>query len=195
MRDKRRIRQVKFAVESIEERALTSSLTLAQLYQQLPSAAAQKRASDDSFASALFDGRSNAVEKATGMKTPLDQRSPIPGIEDVKHGPLAKAGQELIKLYQEFFDATERASNEKDGVVQDKRSLMQIVGDSVRVDIRGTGGAAALARTLGKLGMQVQSTNALTGTVEGLLPISQLENVAKLSQVISISAVHVPKPR
>jgi len=111
-------------------------------------------------------------------------------VGDVKHGPLAKAGQDLIRLYQDFQqfkgEGTFRSTHAPN---------IQVVGNSVRVDIRGSGSVNGLASALADLGMQVQHTDARTHTVEGLLPINQLPNAAQLSQVTTISPVYAMKLR
>jgi len=104
-------------------------------------------------------------------------------IADVKNGPLAKAGQNLIALYLDFQKAGGGS------FTSSQTALIDVVGNQVRVDIRGAGDVNSLVSTLSGAGMQVQSTDATTHTVEGLLPIAQLPAVAQLSQVSSITPV------
>jgi len=106
-------------------------------------------------------------------------------VGDVKNGPLAKAGARLIALYQSFVNSGGQETSARAGSIQ-------VVGNQVRVDIRGTTSVGALASTLSSMGMQVEHTDANTRTVEGLLPISQLPAVAQLSQVTTISPVSNP---
>jgi len=109
-------------------------------------------------------------------------------VGDVKNGPLAKAGASLIALYQSFVNSGGQETSARAGSIQ-------VVGNQVRVDIRGTTNVGALASTLSSMGMHVEHTDANTRTVEGLLPISQLPAVAQLSQVTTISPVSNPITR
>jgi len=107
-------------------------------------------------------------------------------VGDVKNGPLAKAGQELIAIYQEF---------QQSGTVSSSRaSSIYISGNNVKVDVRGIGNVATLAGQLAALGMQVENTDARTGTVEGYVPISRLVDIAQMTQVSSIAPVTKPVP-
>jgi len=126
--------------------------------------------------------------QVTVSQTPTPKTSATTtDVGDVKNGPLAKAGQGLIALYQDFqqfsgsgtFTSTHAAN-------------IETVGTSVRVDIRGTGDVGALSASLQGLGMQVTGTDANTHTVEGLLPIAKLPDSAQLSGVTTISPVYKP---
>jgi len=108
-------------------------------------------------------------------------------IGDIKNGPLAKAGQGLIALYQDFQQFS------GSGTFTSAHSPnIQTVGTSVRLDIRGPGDVSALSASLQTLGMQVTATDANTHTVEGLLPIAKLPDAAQLSGVTTISPVYKP---
>jgi len=104
-------------------------------------------------------------------------------IADVKNGPMAKAGQSLISLYLD----SQKASG--GSFTSSQTALIDVVGNQVRIDVRGSGDVSSLTSALTGAGMQVQSTDATTRTVEGLLPIAQLPTVAQLSQVSSITPV------
>lgn len=105
-------------------------------------------------------------------------------VGDVQNGPLAKAGQQLIAIYQQF---------EQNGSVTPAQSrLILISGSSVGVDIRTSGNVNALATQLTTMGMKVNAIDANTHTVEGMLPINQLLNVAQLSDTVSITPIFRP---
>jgi len=109
-------------------------------------------------------------------------------INDTKNGPLAKAGQGLIALYQDF-----QQSSGSGTFVSTHAANIETVGTSVRVDVRGPGDVGALSASLQGLGMQVTATDPNTHTVEGLLPISKLPDAAQLSGVTTISPVYKPQ--
>jgi hypothetical protein len=108
-------------------------------------------------------------------------------IGDVKNGPMAKAGPDLIAIYQ-AFGPSGSGSLPAGGATSIVR-----VGSNVGVDIRTSGDVNALAAMMTSLGMQVQATDPNTHIVEGLLPIAQLPNVAQLSQVTSIQPIYTPQ--
>jgi len=111
-------------------------------------------------------------------------------ISDVKNGPLAKAGQELIDLYLDY-QAFVQAGGQ--GTFRSTHApSIQVVGNSVRLDVKGASGTAS---ALAGLGMKIESNDPRTGIVEGLLPIAELPNAAQLSQVTMIRPVHYPRMR
>jgi len=66
---------------------------------------------------------------------------------------------------------------------------LQIVGSNVGVYIHGNGQGdfSGFVSTLQNLGMEISSTNAVTWTVSGMLPISQLPTAAQTPQTVSIT--------
>lgn len=220
MRDKRQNRKLSLQVESMEERAATSTLAFQMAAVSMGATPQRTVASrPTAFAAASRVARFNAsrfafapgaasrlsstsavVPRAGIVPRPAGTVTLLPSsstnvtsaasngdIGDVKNGPLAKAGQDLIKLYQDFLQfngGTFRSTHAPN---------IQVVGTSVRVDIRGPGNVNSLASALANLGMQVQATDARTHTVEGLLPIAKLPDAAQLPQVTTISPVYVAK--
>ena len=70
--------------------------------------------------------------------------------------------------------------------------MVKIVGTSVGVDVHSAGGNfASLVSAMNALGMQVQSQNATSGIVEGLLPIGQLVAAAQNSQTLSLTPEYI----
>jgi len=112
-------------------------------------------------------------------------------VGDIHNGPLAKAGQELITLFQEF----EKAGQGGGTFTSSLSNHLRISGSSVEVDVQGSGDVSALAASLTSMGMQVVATSPTTGTVEGYLPIAQLVNAAQLPQTLSMSPVSIPTKR
>jgi len=129
-------------------------------------------------------------DTATQLVSPSAVTTPSvtsPSPSDIKNGPLAKAGQDLITIYQEFQqqgDATFTSS---------KAGLIEIQGTNVGVDVHMAAGIDfnAFVSGLTKLGMQVRAQDATNGTVEGLLPISQLPSVAQNPQTLSVSPIYL----
>jgi len=102
---------------------------------------------------------------------------------DIPNGPLAKAGQDLITIYEEFEQQGGSAT-----FTSSEAGVVKIVGTSVGVDVHSAGGNFAnLVSAMNVLGMQVQVQNATYGIVEGLLPIGELLAAAQNSQILSLT--------
>ncbi|WP_406695141.1 hypothetical protein V5E97_29305 [Singulisphaera sp. Ch08] len=111
-------------------------------------------------------------------------------IGDVKNGPLAKAGQSLIGVYQDYQQYMEAGGN---GHFTSPRGANVIIdGSNVGVVIRGEDWVA-LQAALSELGMQVRATDPNTKSIEGLLPIAQLPTVAQLSLVSAVNPIYRPR--
>ncbi|SIO58980.1 hypothetical protein SAMN05444166_5882 [Singulisphaera sp. GP187] len=123
------------------------------------------------------------------MSNPL-QIPATTDIGDVKNGPLAKAGQSLIGVYQDYQQYMEAGGNGP--FASPLGANVMIEGTSVGVMIRGADWNA-LQTTLVELGMQIRATDPNTKSVEGLLPIAQLPTVAQLALVIAVSPIYKPK--
>jgi large repetitive protein len=113
---------------------------------------------------------------------------------DVKNGPLAKAGQDLITVYGEYQQFLQ--NNRTGQFVSSLSKQISFVGTYVGVDVRGFGGTAAslgsLSTQLQGLGMQVRAADVKTSIVEGIVPIGQLPAVAALSSVVGIDPIYKP---
>jgi len=108
---------------------------------------------------------------------------------DTENGPLAKAGQDLITIYEEFQQQGGSAT-----FTSSEAGSVEIEGTSVGVDIHSAGGNFAnLVSAMTALGMKVQTQDATHGIIEGLLPIGQLLSAAQNSQTRSLNAVYIPR--
>jgi len=116
--------------------------------------------------------------------------APVPsGLTTPKDGPLAKAGQDLNTIYQEFEQQGGSAT-----FTSSLAGVVEIQGTKVGVDVHMAGGDfGTFVTTMTNLGMQVQTTDATDGIVEGLLPIAQIPAVAQNSQTLSLSPIYTPK--
>jgi len=128
-------------------------------------------------------GSQNATSNAAVTGTPVD-------VSDVKNGPMAKAGQNLITVYTQYESAGAGTSFTLTGSLADK---IRIQGDSVGVDV-GTAPSkiASLSSTLTALGMQITATDPTTGMIEGFLPIAQLPTVSQNGDVVTLSPNYRP---
>lgn len=126
------------------------------------------------------------------MSTPPTTSATTTDVGDIQNGPLAKAGQDLITIYQEFVQFENNGGT--GGFVSSKASFVVIKGTNVGVDVHwnGSGDFNAYVASLTNLGMQIQATDSTSGTVEGLLPIAQLPGVAGMSQTKSLSPIYIP---
>src|SRR5262245_31076708 len=92
-------------------------------------------------------------------------------LADVKAGPMANAGQDLINIYQTYLSDIADPSK-----VASQFGAIKFQGGSVGVDVNwtGEGDFAAYTASLSGLGMQVNTSDAAYGIVEGYLPLGQL---------------------
>jgi hypothetical protein len=123
------------------------------------------------------------------MSNPL-QPPATTDIGDVKNGPLAKAGQSLIGVYQDYQQYVEAGGNGP--FASPLGASVLIDGTNVGVVIRGDDWTT-LQTTLAELGMQIRATDPNTKSVEGLLPITQLPTVAQLALVSSLGPITKPR--
>lgn len=119
---------------------------------------------------------------------PIPWQSSSSNVSDVKNGPLANAGADLIKVYQSFQNAGGNG-----GQVAAAYPGIMITGNSVGVDIKGLGNFNNFVTTLQNVGMQVTATDSTRALVEGLLPISALLTVATSTQTVGLSPIYRPK--
>lgn len=109
---------------------------------------------------------------------------------DIENGPLAKAGQDLVNIYEEYEQQLGSSAP-----TFPQASVIHIKGTDVGVDIRSSGGDFnAFVSAMTALGMQVQSQSAAYATVEGYLPIAQLVAAAENAQTLSISPMYIGIP-
>jgi hypothetical protein len=124
----------------------------------------------------------------TTLAAPTTPTTPT-DIGDTQNGPLAKAGADLITIYQEF-----QAQGGSSTFTSSKAGVIKIQGGTVGVDIHTTGSNfGQFVSTMSSLGMQVQTKDATHGIVEGFLPIGQLPTVAQNTQTVAISPIYVVK--
>jgi len=124
------------------------------------------------------------VPSSSAQSTSSAQTSAATNVDDVKNGPMAKAGQDLIAIYQAYGPGGSGHLTSSGG------ASVEVVGSNVGVQIRSSGDVDALAATLTGMGMQVRGTDPNTHIVAGLLPIAQLPNVSQLSEVTSVTPIY-----
>ena len=136
-------------------------------------------------------GRTVTTPTTTLISTPI---LTIPGTTTVTTstttpvttGPLARVGGALASLYNLTTAGTTTGS-----AYTALTNVLRVQGNLVRIDVhpvRGTNPAGALEG----LGMQIQSTDPNTGTIEGFFPIAQLPALGGLANVASINPVLAP---
>jgi len=117
--------------------------------------------------------------------TPSSEPTVPLSVNDVKVGPLAKAGEDLTRIYREYLQQGAGAT-----FIPSALDTVKIVGTSVEVDAHMSGGSISdYASALGGLGMQILYQDPISGTIEGYLPISKLQAAAQLPQTLSLSPV------
>jgi len=114
--------------------------------------------------------------------------SVTPSLADLKSGPLAKAGQDLIVVYEEF------QQHGGDSFMSSEAAQIQFQGTKVGIDAVSTGvNFDAFVSAMTSLGMQVTTTDASHSLVEGFLPISRLPDAAQNPLTLSLSAMYRPE--
>jgi len=102
----------------------------------------------------------------------------------------ANTDQTLNQIYQDFVNSGSSAD-----FTTNESVLVYINGSNVGIVAHGDGSGSLddFVSALTSLGMQVQTTDAKTETVTGMIPISKLPNAAQLSQTFSIGAMYKPR--
>jgi len=103
----------------------------------------------------------------------------------VKNGPLAKAGQDLLAIYQKF--------QQKGGTSITPTDAGGIKTDGTNVGIQAhmaSGDFFKYIASLNALGMKTTASDPGSGTVEGMLPIAMLPSAAQNSQTLSLEPIY-----
>jgi len=158
-----------------------------------PSAAADSSASNStSTTTTTSSGRPVVIDgnMSTVTVTTNSTSAASTDVTDVKNGPMAKAGQNLITVYTQFQNFNGSGTFALTG---DLANLIRIQGDSVGVDVGANpSNMTNVESALQALGMQITATDATTGTIEGFLPISQLPTVSQDSDVLTLAPNYLP---
>jgi hypothetical protein len=213
MRNQQRtLKKAIISVESLDDRLLLSAAGVAHVAHpaavhavvkthpaQAPKAA--PKAAKATHAAKVASSAKAAAPQVTSVvrpsvAAPATVTAPTPtsptsstNVGDIQNGPLAKAGQQLTTIYQEYlqFGGSGTFTSSLSGIIE-------ISGTNVGVDVHSGGGDfGAFVSELTSLGMKVQVSSAQYATVEGLLPIGQLLTVANLPQTLSINPVYRPR--
>ncbi len=151
-----------------------------------PAVATASTATADASTTATTTPTSSAITGSTAPAfTPTDSN-----VADAQNGPLAKAGQDLIGIYQQYQSFV--AGGGTAANFTSTGSHVEVSGGNVGVDLNASGNLATYEAALQALGMTIQNSDATTGLVEGLLPISELEAVAQMSNTAGITPVYTP---
>jgi len=132
----------------------------------------------------------NAILPTSGPSTGSSTPTVILDPTVVKNGPLAKAGQDLIALYQRFQQggAASITSTGAGGIKTD--------GTNVGIEAHmASGDFSKYIASLNALGLKITATDPGSGTVEGMLPIAQLPPAAQNTQTLSLVAIYNAIPQ
>jgi hypothetical protein len=105
----------------------------------------------------------------------------------------ANADNNLNTIYQQYLQFVNSGGS---GTFSSSLSnLIQIQGTSVGVQVHGngTGDFNAMVSALESAGMQISATDAVTQTVVGMLPITDLPAIAQGTQTLSVTPQYLPK--
>jgi len=107
-------------------------------------------------------GATGAFFFPTGVPTTTAVPSSEPtvplSVNDVKVGPLAKAGQDLIRIYRQYLQ-------QGAGFTPSAFETVMIQGTSVKIDAHTLGDVSGYASALAGLGMRIESQDQGHGTI------------------------------
>ena len=125
-----------------------------------------------------------------GNDVPSNFHPTTTDVYDVKNGPMAIAGQDLISIYKEYQQF--RSTGNGGAFVSSKTGYVRFSGDYVGIDAHGWGDVNAYVSSLKNLGMKVEYISPDYHVVEGLFPIAQLPNLAGLPQTVDVAPIYTP---
>jgi hypothetical protein len=116
--------------------------------------------------------------------------TPSTNLADIKNGPMADSGQDLIDVYQTYLSDSGNASQ----VASTYQNLIEFQNGMVGIDTNwnSSGHFSDYVTAMTNLGMQITATSDTYGIIEGFLPISQLPTVAQEPQTLSLRPIYRP---
>lgn len=136
-------------------------------------------------AASFFHLQAASVPKAVIVQNPtpvvpVTSTNLTPHTGDLRSGPMAKLGNDLINLYQAFLDNSSDSTK-----LQASFPRLQIDGNKVLINVQTKTDVNAFAAKLTNLGMDVTAKSAQYGWVTGSFPINQLLTLASLPDTLS----------
>jgi hypothetical protein len=119
-----------------------------------------------------------------------DFHATSPDLTDVKNGPLAKGGEDLMRLYQQY--AGWKAAGAAGIFYSPQSDLLYIDGSSVGVSVRAAGDIHAFLKSIDAVGFRSIAVNTDYQVVDGFLPIDQLPACAQWPSVINLRPIYRP---
>ncbi|MDB5349012.1 MAG: hypothetical protein JWN86_259 [Planctomycetota bacterium] len=126
----------------------------------------------------------------TGSSTLPSWKPTSLDIADVKNGPLANTGADLIKVYQDYQQYTQAggAGAFASSSMNSMAKSIKFLGDYVAISTYAAGDLNAYVKQVQDIGMVVGGYDVTSRLVEGLLPISKLPTLAGLAQTDGVRA-------
>ena len=122
-------------------------------------------------------------------------------LHDIQNGPLAKAGGNLADLYLNYRSA-QRAGTltafEKQIATETASpygSPIDAVGNTVGVEVVGSGKFSAFEQQMESLGLSVQAITPSDNAIAGFIPITLLSQLAQSSDVLHVTPLDAPSLR
>jgi hypothetical protein len=115
-------------------------------------------------------------------------------ITDTQNGPLANAGQNLIRVYLDYQKYLQDGSVGSFATSTDNslRNILEFQGNDVGVDVKGLGDPTTFLTDLRADGMQIQNYDSSLEIAEGLVPVANLVEVATLVPTVGVSPIILP---
>lgn len=113
-------------------------------------------------------------------------------INNVKDGPLAKGGGELISLYNEYSSYVKKGGN-RYNFNSSQADQYAIVGRNVLMTIRTRGSVDSLVAQLKEMGSVIVYRSKAKRVVDAFVPLNQVQNLASRSEILHLRPQLKPK--
>jgi hypothetical protein len=131
----------------------------------------------------------------SGVTSPVPFVPTTTSLHNIQQGPLAKAGENLANLYLNYRTAAAAgttAAFEKTTSAASGAGSVDVVGDTVGVELVAVGNLSAFESSMQALGMSIQSTTPADNAIAGFIPIGMISQIAQSSTVLHMTPLIKP---
>lgn len=158
-----------------------------------PKSGSEGRAGGSIATTVSGQGSTGSSSSTSSQGTGVQAQNSSSGSTNSERALPANVDQALDKVYQDY-QAYVSGGSSGDFTTSESATIV-VSGTNVGINAHGnnSGDFDAYVAALSGLGMQVQTTDATTETVVGLIPISALPDAAKLAQTFSLTPMYKPR--
>lgn len=155
----------------------------------------QANPESSSFRSAVEPLERRVMLSSVGVFRPPVAFTPTStDVADLKNGPMANVGQQLVEIYREYRRFKRNTAADVDFVSKLRDSIV-IGQDRVGVTVRGRGTLEALTQRLRDSKAQIIFRNRQYTVVQAMVPIGQLHDLARDPQIATLRPIFLPERR